>query len=270
MWHITNRCRLNCKFCFSKFLRQDPSELSADTVNKNIVLFKKLGVLKLDISGGEPLLVDLLPYIVDACQEAGIAVTITSSGSGTTDNVKWLKDNWNKFSRIILSLDGPEDIHNTLRGNDFAYQNFLEIYQALKGRGCNCIRINTVVTTQILKNSNTLINLILALAPKEWCCIEPHPANKVETFDEVAISISDFLWFIDECQSKLKNSSIDFLFRTRKDYSSYWTLYSNQTICHLSELDTFDYSIDFTEENLYKIAETVKKFPQHCIKRRDK
>lgn len=269
MWHITNSCRLNCKFCFSKFLRNESTELSIDLVEKNILLFKKLGVLKIDISGGEPLLVECLPSIIDKCVDAGIAVTITSSGSGTAQNVAWLKNNWGKFSRIILSLDGPENIHNTLRGSNSAYQNFRNLYDSLTDCGCERIRINTVVTKQLLKHSDTFLNLILAFAPKEWCCIEPHPANKVNTFDEVTISTSSFLGFIYECQNRLINSTTDFVYRTKKDYSSYWTLYPNQLLCHLSELESFDYSVVFSEDNLCSISKAIKHFPQYCIKRKD-
>ena len=233
------------------------------------MLFKELGVFKLDISGGEPLLVDLLPYIIDKCVDAGIAVTITSSGSGTPPNVEWLKNNWKKFSRIILSLDGPESIHNALRGNNSAYQNFCNLYYSLTDCGCERIRINTVVTKQLLEHGDTFLNLMLAFAPKEWCCIEPHPANKIKTFDEVTVSNSDFLKFICECKNRLVNSTTNFVYRTKKDYSSYWTLYPNQLLCHLSELESFDYSIDFSEENLYGILKAIKQFPQYCIKRKD-
>lgn len=269
MWHITNSCILNCKFCFSKFLRKDSSELSVDLVNKNISLFKKLGVLKLDISGGEPLLVDLLPYIIEKCEEAGIALTITSSGSGTAENVKWIESNWQKFSRIILSLDGPKEVHNTLRGSNLAYQNFYDLYYSLRDCGCDRIRINTVVTKPLVENSDTFLDLILAFAPKEWCCIEPHPANKICTFDEVATSNLSFLQFVDKCENRFINTKTDFVYRTIKDYSSYWTLYPNQLLCHLSELETFDYSVCFSEENLYGIEKAIKRFPQYCIKRKD-
>ena len=269
MWHITNACNLNCKFCFSKFLRNDSSVLSTEVIDKNISLFKKLGVLKLDISGGEPLLVDSLPYIVDECHKAGIAVTLTTSGSGAVQNIEWLKTNWHSFSRIILSLDGPKDIHNELRGSHFAYQNFIALYQVLKDNGCDIIRVNTVVSKQLLKSKDLLFGLLLDLEPKEWCCIEPHPANKVDTFDEVAVSTSDFHEFITASTDRIRKSPIKFLMRTKKDYSSYWTLYPNQLLCHLSELDTSDFSIDFSEKNISVKSRNIKQFPQFCIKRKD-
>ena len=269
MWHITNSCILNCKFCFSKFLRKDSSELSIDIVDKNILLFKKLGVLKLDISGGEPLLAEFLPYIIDKCVDAGIAVTITSSGSGTPQNIEWLKNNWHKFSRIIMSLDGPENIHNALRGSNSAYQNFCNLYYSLIDCGCDRIRFNTVVTTPLLEHGDTFLDLILAFAPKEWCCIEPHPANKINTFDEVTVPTSNFLKFIYECKNRLIDSTTDFVYRTKKDYSSYWALYPNQLLCHLSELESFDYTVDFSQENLYSISKAIKQFPQYCIIRED-
>lgn len=267
MWHITNVCKLDCKFCFSKFIRGDSCALSAEQVDRSIMLFKKLGVLKVDISGGEPLLSDLLPYIVESCVESGIAVTLTSSGSGNNQNIEWIKDNWKKFARIILSLDGTETVHNDLRGRGFAYQNFNSFYKELITCGCNRVRVNTVVTKQLLEDNSALIDLMLELAPQEWCCIEPHPANKSSTFDDVAISTPDFREFIGKCQTRLERSSIQFLFRTREDYASYWTLYPNQMLCHLSELDTFDFSTYFSEENMNEILQTVALFPQYCIKK---
>ena len=268
MWHITNQCNLNCKFCFSKFLRNDTSALTPNLVDQNIQLFKKLGVLKLDISGGEPLLVQELPYIVDACQNADIAMTLTTSGMGNPDNLNWLMKNWDKFSRVIVSLDGPESIHNVLRGSKNAYHTLISFYQSLKDCGCDRIRINTVVTKQLRECQDTMTDLILSLNPMEWCCIEPHPANKVSTFDEVAISHAEFLAFSQKCEIKMADSAIHYTTRTKKDYSSYWTLYPNQLICHLSEMDHFAFFVCFSEDNYEEIAENVKLFPQYCINRR--
>ena len=83
MWHITNKCSLNCSMCFTRKMRCDDKEVSRHDVPMYVSLLKKLGVQKIDLSGGEPLLYKHLPFLVRECAAQSISATITTSGVGT-------------------------------------------------------------------------------------------------------------------------------------------------------------------------------------------
>ena len=266
MWHITNACRLDCKLCFSKSLRTDRSELTTHQVENAIGLLMHLGVRKIDLSGGEPLLSPHLAFISKCCNDSGIVPTITTSGFGTEPNITWIENNYEQFSRIIISLDGPEIVHNSLRGNCQAYEKFLEFYERMSRKKCDRIRINTVVSRPVLSCVKDLCLMINEMAPVEWCCIQPHPINTVDGFDIYSTTQTEFDDFVAECQSNIKSSSISLLTRNNVDYSSYWVLYPNQHICHLTVGNQFDEEYILTPDNIFSIKEAVKKHPQLYVK----
>ena len=73
MWHITNKCSLNCSMCFTRKMRCDDKEVSRHDVPMYVSLLKKLGVQKIDLSGGEPLLYKHLPFLVRECAAQSIS-----------------------------------------------------------------------------------------------------------------------------------------------------------------------------------------------------
>lgn len=262
MWHITNTCRLNCKFCFSKAFQSNQEELSYNQIEETTWLLKQLGVKKVDLSGGEPLLCPQLSFIAQCCNDNDIIPTITTSGFGIESNITWIENNYELFSRVIVSLDGPDSIHNLLRGNNRAFDSFMDLYRRLSEKKCDRIRINTVVSKPILSCPIDLCEIILRLAPVEWCCIQPHPINKGEEFDIISPTKLEFEDFVEKCRIFLKNNDVKLLTRNNADYSSYWVLYPNQHLCHLTNDNKYDEDFVLLHNNIHIIKESVHKHPQ--------
>jgi hypothetical protein len=222
VWHITSKCLLNCKFCFDE-------KLSVD-YEKGIQIFdvsilKKLGVQKIDISGGEPLLFEFLPEIVDKCKKLNISMTLTTSGYGSKANIDWLLKNWALFSRIIVSLDGLESTHNYLRGNNLAFDAFNEIYNALLIKGCDILRINSVITSHLILESdregflqlwglNDIHPWIRRSAIRAFKAMDYHKDfiyNSIVTTDYKNLYYPGLLDVLLECPSEYKNKLNYFL-----------------------------------------------------------
>ena len=55
MWHVTYRCKLDCKTCFAKVCSFNVCDLCYDDIEKNLDLLKQMETTKIEISGGEPL-----------------------------------------------------------------------------------------------------------------------------------------------------------------------------------------------------------------------
>ncbi|MBE5810417.1 MAG: 4Fe-4S cluster-binding domain-containing protein [Clostridiales bacterium] len=267
MWHTTHDCQLNCKFCFSKPVqRTNHVVYDGALIDSTVQLFKSLGVQKVDISGGEPLLLANLPYLVEACISGGVAVTITTSGIGSINNTKWVMNNWQCFSRVIVSLHGIEDVHNEVCGDQNAFGKTTAFLQSMLAAGCDRVRINTVVTKNMLPHWLEFANFISLLNPKEWCVIEPHPANKLSTFDLVKVSHSEYCDSVNTITKIVDSSQTLLLTRTNSDYSSYWALYPDQHICHLSDTEDSLIRMEFTPANIERLRNYAKSYPQHCIK----
>lgn len=137
--NITNRCNLRCKHCFV-FREGNPNtsteknEMPAEEMIKEIMQYKeKYGIIRMLWMGGEPLLrKDVLELGVKLFSKNVIAT------NGTLPLI-------NLGSKIIwtISLDGPEDINDEIRGRG----NFRRVIDNLNNLPedfvgdlqCNCV-----------------------------------------------------------------------------------------------------------------------------------
>ncbi|MBQ8355679.1 MAG: radical SAM protein [Oscillospiraceae bacterium] len=261
MWHITDYCYLNCKTCFVKERKLSGLRRSCGEMLRNFPLLKQLGVQKIDLSGGEPLLFEGLPELVEHARQEGFYLTITTRGVGTKENREWLYRNWMKFSRVILSLDGGNaqtcDFYSGYSGT---FSHTVDTCLQLNKHGCDRLRINTVVNQCILDTpaQTELLDLVSALEPKEWCIIEPHPSNKTNTFDQYAVTGEEYERFLKYILSEFKSEQTKVLQRRKTMYGTYWALYPDNMICRLSGNEDASFSVKFSEENLKSIVEMLE------------
>lgn len=153
--HVTDRCNLRCKTCFVEFGRKDLSVEEATTLSK------KLGYIpSLDIGGGEPFLHRDLPGI---CRQFRFGtVTIPTNGQfqeRVLASVKQLlKEHPGKVT-IALSLDGPDDINDAIRGPN-TYEKAIATYHALRELDGLTIKVNTVVNN---RNADRIVEFARAI-----------------------------------------------------------------------------------------------------------
>ncbi|MBQ7976972.1 MAG: radical SAM protein [Clostridia bacterium] len=220
MWHITGKCLLNCPYCFA---HKNAEEFDINKIDNYINIFLKKGVQKIDLSGGEPLLYKQLPTVCKKLANANIYFTITTSAYVDDVALMWLANNSKMFSRIIFSINAPiKDIHEKLNSAKDSFDNIVT-YSKKISKIYNNIRINTVVTKEIISNEiiQTFISLIKEIMPLEWCIIEQYNGNK-ETEDA-------YKTFVD----KIKKSQIDninIIYRTTNIYNDYYVLQPNGDI----------------------------------------
>ena len=87
VWELTAECKSNCQYCFGGFHEKMEHELSKEeriALAKEIVAMK---VFNITLSGGEPLLCDQLPEIVDILYQGGVNVIICTSGFNMTEEL---------------------------------------------------------------------------------------------------------------------------------------------------------------------------------------
>lgn len=226
MWHITYQCGLQCKFCFAK---KESGYLDITELKKYIARFKELAVQKVDISGGEPLLYLHLKELCNDLYQNGIFMTITTRGIGSEENLSWLISNRQKFARIIVSLDVPGvELMQGLSGGTDAFKKTVRFIGELKEKQFEKIRINTVVTQYLLDEEilRMMEKLIAEMRCLEWCLIEPHPANKKDTFEQVRVGKEDFEKIVSRVKKDFsKETACKVLVRYAENYAGYWVLY---------------------------------------------
>ncbi len=161
---VTDRCNFRCRYCMPEeifgpdysFLSNDKI-LSFDEIERITRIFVSLGVRKLRITGGEPLLRRGLPKLIERLNKIdGVEdIGLTTNGSLLK---KFAPDLYKAgLSRVTVSLDSlVEDRFFYLNGNRSKVQRVLEGIQAAAEVGMK-IKINMVV--QKGKNEQDILQM---------------------------------------------------------------------------------------------------------------
>lgn len=262
IWHITDKCELSCPYCFST---KTGKETSLKKIDEYIETFLLLGVEKVDIAGGEPLLYNGLELLCKKLKDAGIYFTITTSGIYLEKNRKWLINNFSYFTRIICSIDGCNPSHHDeIRGKKGVFESVKQLITDLKSKKCDNIRINTVITKQFIDTilCEKLVNTVSDLKPLEWCLIQPHPANKKEKFKEYEITNKEFQKIIKEIKKIIKEGNINIKVNIRHNdnYCGYWVLYPSGYLKKHTNTSNDVSEIELSKNKVSDIRCSVKNF----------
>ncbi|MGX5464815.1 GTP 3',8-cyclase MoaA [Bacillus toyonensis] len=161
---VTDRCNFRCRYCMPEeifgpdysFLSNDKI-LSFDEIERITRIFVSLGVRKLRITGGEPLLRRGLPELIERLNKIdGVEdIGLTTNGSLLK---KFAPDLYKAgLSRVTVSLDSlEEERFFYLNGNRSKVQRVLEGIQAAAEVGMK-IKINMVV--QKGKNEQDILQM---------------------------------------------------------------------------------------------------------------
>lgn len=135
---LTRRCNAKCPFCFYLSSGQQSNAQNELTLTEFEQLSASLGnLLWLAFSGGEIFLRNDLVAITDIFykQNKPAIILLPTNGLLPTkiyrDTEAILRNSPNSVVTVKLSLDGPEDLHDQLRGVEGAYQKMLFCYQTL-------------------------------------------------------------------------------------------------------------------------------------------
>lgn len=139
---ITNRCNLHCSYCCAADLEQERvKELSIDEIKDAMLQFRNAGAQLWDFCGGEPLLRPEIDEAMSYAKELGYIVSIVTNGGFIKQRINALK----MADVIMVSLDGPKEVHNKLRGSDYSYDAVIAGIDLLVSNGKTPI-LNMVIT----------------------------------------------------------------------------------------------------------------------------
>ena len=153
-WQITTKCNLNCKYCLSNSGTKGEYGLSTNEAKKVINELGKLGINRLDFTGGEPLVREDIGELIKCSKENNINTIITTNTTLLNEkNIEYLK----LADLVQISIDGPEEIHNEQRQKE-VFNKTIENIKKLKNEGCK-IRLNSFIYNSNKQYVEYLINL---------------------------------------------------------------------------------------------------------------
>ena len=204
IWDSTRRCNLDCEHCGAK-KEQYRSELTTEQVKSLIEGFSTYKVEYFAVTGGEPLIRQDLLEIFSFAKVKGLKTGLATNGFFIDKLTS--KKIANVFDSVQISLDGSQQIHNKIRGNEDAFQKAIQAVSLLQKNNCKQITISSVITPSNIDNLKNLAEIIKKLKVEVWKIVSVMPIGKVEETDRLYLSRDKFtklLQFIKENKQRLK------------------------------------------------------------------
>ncbi len=146
---VTNRCNLRCEYCNCPFI--DPKNLGLDRIAVLFERLREMGIRRLGIAGGEPLLRADLGEIIDLAKRQKFYVSVNSNLTLFARHPERLA----QADLVYTSLDGDAAAHVAARGAH-AYEGVMESITQLLRSGKPVIAI-CVVTQHSLAQAEYLL-----------------------------------------------------------------------------------------------------------------
>lgn len=108
----TDHCNLKCSMCFER-LRKPHSELDMLDWIRIIDQIQKFQP-RINLSGGEPFLYSQIKELITYIKKRGLFLSITTNGTLLSEYAEEIVRL--RINRIHISIDGPEEIHDRIRG----------------------------------------------------------------------------------------------------------------------------------------------------------
>jgi Fe-coproporphyrin III synthase len=116
--NVHSRCNCRCVMC-DIWKREENQEIKSEALERHRLSMRRLGVRRVVLTGGEPLLHSDLSSLCTFFHEQNIQLTLLTTGLLLQKRASTVAQ---YFDDVIVSLDGPSAIHNQVRRIEGAYQ----------------------------------------------------------------------------------------------------------------------------------------------------
>jgi GTP 3',8-cyclase len=148
---VTDRCNFRCVYCMPREVFDAGHEflphsaiLSFEEIARLARIFVGLGVQKIRLTGGEPLVRKQLPRLVGMLSELDVEMTLTTNGSLLAKHARALKEAG--LDRVTVSLDSlDEATFQAMNDADFPVAKVIDGIEAAATAGLAPVKINMVV-----------------------------------------------------------------------------------------------------------------------------
>jgi radical SAM protein with 4Fe4S-binding SPASM domain len=190
-WELTLACNIRCRHCGSTAGEERRNELSLTESLAICDEIRDLLVSEVDFTGGEPLMKEGWDTIAARLTKLGITTKLLSNGLLLNEeNIKRMQDAG--VSGVGISIDGPENSHDFIRGRNGMYRKILESIERVQSAGLPL----TIITTVNGLNVGLLweiYNQLKTLSIERWQIQPLFPYGRSHETEELALSDEQYL-----------------------------------------------------------------------------
>ncbi len=197
---LTNRCNVNCVYCHHDGMVSSKKEMTADELYTICKIAKELGVKKIRLSGGEPLIRKDIVEIVEKIASLGFKdISMTTNGTYLEEYAQGLKDAG--LNRVNVSFDTlNRETYEFITKKDYLESAKAGILKAVEV-GLYPVKINMVVMKDINQNEikdmfkfckeNNIVLQLIELIESENCDDDKFSAEYHYKLDMIEERLSD-------------------------------------------------------------------------------
>lgn len=240
---VTTRCNLLCRYCYNGEVC-DPFDMSEDVLNRALdIAGEGEGPIHIQITGGEPTLVsDKTAAILETIRRRiGRPYTVGIQTNGTLMNPDLVREFKKYGVQVGVSLDGPPDVNERLRGGTGATLRGLGILESFGVP----FRITTVVTNQNVQFLDKLVYMLagfreirgigldlLVRKGRAFPNANNNPNVSLPTSDELRYSIRSLLSALSEVN---RRRSMPIVLREQERLEKAFSRGCRNFFCHASK-----------------------------------
>jgi len=157
-FEILYRCNLLCEFC--RIPTNKKYEMTTDQLRTAVREFSEAGMGIAIFTGGEPTLRDDLPEIINEAKSFGVFTHLVTNGTYLKKRINNVKE----IDSLSVSIDGPKEIHDKLRGPG-VFDRAIEGLQIAKENGI-FTHMMSIITQDNVANNCQGIKQLLELSRK--------------------------------------------------------------------------------------------------------
>jgi MoaA/NifB/PqqE/SkfB family radical SAM enzyme len=111
LFHVHENCNCRCVMC-DIWQREGGEEIDLDWLERQRPSIERLGVKQVVLTGGEPLLHSRFKDLCALLKHCGVSITLLTTGLLLAKRAESIAES---VDEVIVSLDGPEDVHDQVR-----------------------------------------------------------------------------------------------------------------------------------------------------------
>jgi pyrroloquinoline quinone biosynthesis protein E len=162
---LTHRCNFRCEYC--DVPQAAGREMSGEEWRRAIDELAAIGMARASFSGGEALLRPDAVEIISHARHRGLVTSLNSNAWLAGEQLDALAG---VLDMLVLSLDGPEEVHDRVRRRRGSYAKVVQVLRDARARG-----LSTATITVLSRANLHVVEDVLALAAQEgfWAYFQP-------------------------------------------------------------------------------------------------
>ncbi len=161
-YEITHRCNLHCAHCYQGLPKE---EMGWEQIEDALSQMHEMGVEKLKIGGGEPLLHPHLFDVTDRALELGMECVFSTNGILVEDSLEAMLAH--RVGKVQVSLDNVGERHDSFRGRQGLFEIVDRALSLLYDAGIS-VNVATTLTTQNHRDLGRVRTYVEKKGVKRW------------------------------------------------------------------------------------------------------